>query len=621
MFGVNKVLSLSMLCLFFVLSSCEGDLLGEIDGNSTDPDIVAESEIEIEINTDDSDNDQYSNALEIQLGTDPTDPLDFPDDADLDRIPDVLDVYPFDVSRSKQKATINIVGVNHDLQVNVLDQTLNYTQGEQLELFVNNLDFEIEIVSEYFNEYSRCELIDKTSEFDFEYKCGTWLTQANLNEIYIKEGRGAYCIFENDQVPLDEFYAEEIQSLNCVGLNNEEIMSYFINVKEVLLHFNSDSIINFDIATFPSVEVFTANGSGVNILVTKCESLISLNLLVSLESINLSECNNLEEFNAPYQSFVDEIEFGEISKIKTIKYTHSNTKLDISNFVFLEELVTTADITVSNELLNLKILDLSYSNVIDVDFGLFENLETLSISKSEVSDVDVSKMDNLKSLTIHKSNLENINLTNNLKLEILDVSENSLQILDLSQNIILKDIFANDNNISEINFLNSAQYNVVDLINNELSYIDLSGMSVDTYLDLSRNLFKKVDLRGSVKIGELSLSSNVLNELLIPTEIIIESIYIKFTSLTSIDFTMVKKLKFINLSRNKITDIILPMSKHEISFLNLYHNYIVDLSDSFYSSGSLNEATKIMLSANPLSDETRRKLNALNITQSESWVY
>ena len=235
-------------------------------------------------------------------------------------------------------------------------------------------------------------------------------------------------------------------------------------------------------------------------------------------------------------------------------------------------------------------LDLSYKNIDDKTLNLFtglklENIEELNLSHNNISNVKILKNFNLKKLkklelSFNKINkikdpVKNINkIINNKKIEI-NLDKNNLIQKDIKeiQDFIMNDE-TNKNNLSEYEYLSIDDMKkqkiekllskLKSLEQKVLSYFNLTGKEI--YINLTNSNFNdnKLELLSGVEfknLEELNLSHNKITNIL--------------------PIKNFKKLKKLNISFNKINNIksLEEISKNNkgIKEINLRNNEIRDV--------------------------------------------
>ena len=128
---------------------------------------------------------------------------------------------------------------------------------------------------------------------------------------------------------------------------------------------------------------------------------------------------------------------------------------------------------------NLKLLDLAYNDITDVDLTQNFDLKTLYLQNNNLANIDVTKNRNLEYLDLGYNNLTNIDLTKNSKLEDLILPHNRLANIDLTKNSELGRLDLEDNN-----------FTVIDLIHNNGLY-DI-GIDPDTEVRISGDVIRTI---------------------------------------------------------------------------------------------------------------------------------
>lgn len=122
---------------------------------------------------------------------------------------------------------------------------------------------------------------------------------------------------------------------------------------------------------------------------------------------------------------------------------------------------------------NLKVLDLAYNDITDVDLTQNFDLKTLYLQNNNLANIDVTKNRNLKYLDLGYNNLANIDLTKNSKLEELIVPHNRLDNIDLTKNSELEKLDLEDNNFTFIDLIHNTE--LYDVAIDPKTEIKISG--------------------------------------------------------------------------------------------------------------------------------------------------
>ena len=128
---------------------------------------------------------------------------------------------------------------------------------------------------------------------------------------------------------------------------------------------------------------------------------------------------------------------------------------------------------------NLKLLDLAYNDIIDIDLTQNFDLKTLYLQNNNLANIDVTKNRNLKYLDLGYNKLTNIDLTKNSKLEEIFLPHNKLTNIDLTKNSELGSLDLEDNN-----------FTVIDLIHNTKLYN--LGLDSNTEVKISGDVIRTI---------------------------------------------------------------------------------------------------------------------------------
>jgi Leucine-rich repeat (LRR) protein len=108
-----------------------------------------------------------------------------------------------------------------------------------------------------------------------------------------------------------------------------------------------------------------------------------------------------------------------------------------------------------------------------VSFKDFSNLKVLDLAYNDITDVDLTQNFNLKTLYLQNNNLTNIDITKNRNLEYLDLGYNNLTKIDLTKNSKLEKLYLPYNKLTDIDLTKNSELGKLDLENNYLTNIDL----------------------------------------------------------------------------------------------------------------------------------------------------
>ncbi|MGH1387848.1 hypothetical protein [Kordia sp.] len=145
------------------------------------------------------------------------------------------------------------------------------------------------------------------------------------------------------------------------------------------------------------------------------------------------------------------------------------TSLDISS-------LNISDITGIQDFTGLQTLDISSTNIINLDLSGMPNLETLNMaSTASLTTLDVSDATALQTITASDSNVSTIDLTNATALEEAFLFRTQITTLDISTNTALKHLEAYDNALLTgiLDLTANGNLEIINVNNTGLSTLDL----------------------------------------------------------------------------------------------------------------------------------------------------
>lgn len=238
-------------------------------------------------------------------------------------------------------------------------------------------------------------------------------------------------------------------SLTDINLSNNSISSINItgspNMETVQLYDNNLSVL--DVSNNP---LLTSLNCGINNF-----SYIDLSYNSELEFLNLNG-NSFQSINLSENTELINLLIGSYPG----HFNNNLTALDLSNHVFLEQLI------------------LDHNNITSLDLSNSPNLNHLDCSWNNIASIDVSQNSILQTLTIQQNlELTELDVTNNLQLANLWCIYTSIITLDLSNNITLQQFYCQDNLLlNELNIKNENNTNMFVVIQDNPS---LSCIEVD----------------------------------------------------------------------------------------------------------------------------------------------
>ena len=478
-----------------------------------------------------------------------------------------------------------------DLSLNNITSTsISYIDDD-----INNNKFSsLKILNLSFNNINELDIINK---FKNNLKCNEILFYGNPlitknkskeDSIYNKNiDKKNFLFLEN----IKYSFTKEINDFNnLLYFQKGTKLDYHRNYKKNILYLN-----NRDLTQIPNIN--EENNS------------IDCNIIY-LNNNKIPEINNLSIFNNLYELYLQN------NKIQMINFLPlSLKKLDLS-FNYISNL---------NEIfknLNLEYINLEFNNIDSITPLLCLNrLKEIYCSNNfieSLSDDDYLKLKNLKFLEILDLSRNNIIFsTDNYKLKIIFSCES---LIKLNKKLVnekdrneANELFNNKLRIESLEKKIKNQYesdnSLIDL--NQLTELDLSGLNLkDEFfmfdkkkypnlkkLNISKNYFTSLEIFGPLpELIELNISFNYFNELF-PK---------KYCKNFKIRFNFCS-LKFLDISNNKLADIIGISNFSKLKKLNLKENYISKID----SLDKLNELNFLNISSNKLRSCDKANLGVL----------
>ena len=423
------------------------------------------------------------------------------------------------------------------------------TAVESVRVKLEDLHFESEVISWCLNNeaYNQFTYVDELKHFG----CST------------DGGKQLITYFFEDRLAQDGTFKYLIDSI--VGLNQLTALES--------LYISNNWIIDANQLDLPNLKVLNLSENSIRHLdVSKLKNLEALYLNTNpIESLNVTGLEKLETLiiQAANQ-YGSTLEFGRegiiFDREYEIDYVHLIPEISISDFTLPIEFSGTQD------LVNLKILDIHSHDVINFDFTNAVKLETLTINNGGMSEINLVNSENLIELNLDDNNLRELDLSNHKKLETVSLEDNSITNIDLSSAIKLKNINIGNNLISELDLndspelieiqaysnrlvdvtFNSDVLQLADLRNNWLDQYPVSintppeseillndnqlteftdaNLELPKTVELSDNQIKTVNINNSQYLEILKLDGNVIERLNIDNSAEIE--VLKFTVAT-----------------------------------------------------------------------------------------
>lgn len=403
---------------------------------------------------------------------------------------------------------------------------------------------------------------DLLSLYDIEKDLLNKIEVMDLSNKEIKELNGVEYLsnlrelnLENNQLKkVNLRYNELLTNLN-ISNNNLERINLNFNKNLEYLNLSKNNLSKFDTLPISKIKKLDLSNNNISeIKLTNMKDIISLRLKNNkLKEVNLKNNLKLEELDISF------------NKIKELSYFSNLTSLDI-------EATDIEDVIVNKEL---KRINIGSTKFKDIEFiKNLEDLEDLNVSNTNITNLDLSKYRKLKSLNIsdtylekfnikdnlllqilkaEKAHIKNIDLSNNKDIEVLNLSNNKIEEIDLKELTKLKDLNLSNNKLKTINLTRFKKLNSLIVNNNELKEIDTKELKDLEVLEIANNDIEKVDLNDNLNLTKLNISS---------------------TKIKDINVDNFKKLKSLNISNLNLKEI-KPFNIEEVDYS---HNSISDIS-------------------------------------------
>lgn len=271
---------------------------------------------------------------------------------------------------------------------------------------------------------------------------------------------------ENINKPSGDIYSydvEKIKELDCTNKGIEDIsgLEYLKNLEKLNLTYNKISDIT-PLSKLTNIKELTLRNDNIG-------DLEALSNLINLEKLDIG---NYRE-SAFWNTYSDISSLYKLSKLKELNLTYTDVDdidvvknfKDLNTFIYRIFNSRVTDISALKDLIELKYLDLEYVNVSNIDqlSGLknltYLNLNSTLDNSEKINDITMLKdMTSLTELYLNSSDVKDISaLTNAVNMEKLDLSNNDVS--DVSpvrkmiklQNLWLYNDPINSSDIQELN--------------------------------------------------------------------------------------------------------------------------------------------------------------------------
>jgi trimeric autotransporter adhesin len=205
-------------------------------------------------------------------------------------------------------------------------------------------------------------------------------------------------------------------------------------------------------------------------------------------------------------------------------------------------------------------------------------LRSLDLSGSELTELDLSANTALTHLTFSAAQLTELDLTANKALTNIEIFNTALHELDLSENTLLKYLDIRQTPLTLINLSKNKALIYLDLVLTSLSSIDLSENTNLKGVNLSKNHFTEVDISANSRITDLNLAVNQLTSFNVPAANSLRNINLKLNAVSDINLSEATALAVLDISNNRLNELDLSLnhmltqvdaSSNQLSTINL----------------------------------------------------
>nr|AAW71996.1 glycoprotein A repetitions predominant precursor [Ctenopharyngodon idella] len=501
-------------------------------------------------------------------------------------------------------AIIHRLDLSQNLLQNLTEQELppSYSSIRHLDLHGNNIQF---IQPGLFQDMSRLEVLD-LSENSLDLYAALKTHVGPLTSVRRLDLSGNGLFTDMSDYFLSD--APVLANLSLDGNSITKIGRHTFNGSQALtnIDLHNNVIIEIEEGAFESLTGLSELDLSMNSI-----SCITDFNLVQLKMLNLSK-NSLTNFQADESDQEFELLYLDLRENKILYFPvlpqrNKLIYLDLSRNLLrsvncsgpLEELenlkdsgylLTDYDKPLSlcgnqrhQDLPSLLYLDLSYNQLKALPSSFFSSmiaLESLNVSNNCLESFSVDGLNSLKTLDISSNNLQNLSFGGNAlaALEVLHLEGNAFQTLDTS-------IFTRLPSIQSLHLQQSQLSICFPLDGPTGGCVQLSSIPTLRYLYLSENGLLSLppgSFQGSpLLILDLSLNPgvDVVPSSLTGLESSLSHLSLKGNQLQSlsIDFSLFRNLKSLDLSVNRLTEVSLWSGDSSVESLNLQNNSLVTL--------------------------------------------
>ena len=230
-----------------------------------------------------------------------------------------------------------------------------------------------------------------------------------------------------------------------------------------------------------------------------------------------------------------------------IEYFTNLTHLDFLNpFGDIETMNLTA-------LVNLEWLGCNNTTIRHIDLSDLIHLKSLHVSNSNVETLNVTGATGIEILSCGNNQLSSLNLSDQVNLKFLDCTQNDLTALDLNGLNKLKVVRCQGNNISNLNLTGAAELLALHCNSNNLQNLDVSHLQKLQFLNCQSNHLSELVVHGLPELTHLDCLANNLTALNLSELPNLEILYCAGNNLSQLDVDQLYSLKEFSCGLNQLT--------------------------------------------------------------------
>ncbi|WP_437130198.1 cell wall-binding repeat-containing protein [Peptostreptococcus russellii] len=281
--------------------------------------------------------------------------------------------------------------------------------------------------------------------------------------------------------------------------------------------------------------------------------------LIELDDIKLDE-ENFPDYN--FRNYIKEnfdknnnsiLEKEELLKIRKID-------LSIDSSIDLSEIKTVKGI---EKLIFLEVLNCSYVEISDIDISNNKNLYDLDLSGTQVSNIDVSKNIKLSRLNLSNTKVSEIDISNNKNLWFLELSGTQISNIDVSKNTELEHLYIFNTKLSKLDVTHNPKLLRLSLSNTNISEIDTSKNPELFAFDIEETKVSRVDISNNKKLYEIYMTNTPIEEVDVRNNPRLGHIRLEGTNVKKVDVSKNPNLVCLTLGNTDIRKVDLS-NNHDI---------------------------------------------------------